>query len=493
MSCRVGHCRCTRAAGRFWLGQSIANWTGLVTEMDKIGGDGPAGEFYTRDDWGKPDQPNIWSGERSSLSPTIDWVFEEPDGVWGADDDTDIEYLYQHLLLTHRTSRLTGEQIRAGWLRHIYSDEDTPFRNANGEPENYLWVSNQRAFDLMSEQGLVPPATSDPQLNAHVEMIDAQLTTEIFGLFAPGRPDVALRMAYLPIRTTARGEAALAAEFYVIMHSLASATDAGQSMKERVHWLAAEARKHLPEASYTAKMFDFVKSRYTAGVPWEQARDDVYRRYQVDLQDGYDIASRDMICNGCFASGINFAASIVSLLYGEGDYKQTVKIAVLAGWDSDNPAATWGGLLGFLLGKEGLENVFARKFSNRFNIHRTRKGFPVPGGIDTFADMARNGIRIVDRVVRESVRSVPAFLRIACVSGVHANRTQEIARHLGKLSPRLHPVAPENPCVFFGVILLARIRTFRFAVCSTRNRVAFSIDFASVGSIHAQTHEGCEE
>ena len=34
----------------FWLGQSIANWTGLVTEMDKIGGDGPAGEFYTRDD-----------------------------------------------------------------------------------------------------------------------------------------------------------------------------------------------------------------------------------------------------------------------------------------------------------------------------------------------------------------------------------------------------------------------------------------------------------
>lgn len=31
---------------------------------------------------------------------------------------------------------------------------------------------------------------------------DAQLTTEIFGLFAPARPDVALRMVYLPIRTT---------------------------------------------------------------------------------------------------------------------------------------------------------------------------------------------------------------------------------------------------------------------------------------------------
>ena len=34
----------------FWLGQCIANWTGLVTEMDKIGniGEIKTGEFYTR-------------------------------------------------------------------------------------------------------------------------------------------------------------------------------------------------------------------------------------------------------------------------------------------------------------------------------------------------------------------------------------------------------------------------------------------------------------
>ncbi len=32
-------------------------------------------------------------------------------------------------------------------------------------------------------------------------MIDAQLTTEIFGLLAPGNPDLALDIAYLPIRT----------------------------------------------------------------------------------------------------------------------------------------------------------------------------------------------------------------------------------------------------------------------------------------------------
>ena len=41
----------------FWLGQSIGAWTGMITEMDKIGGEGEHGRFYTRVDWGKPDQP----------------------------------------------------------------------------------------------------------------------------------------------------------------------------------------------------------------------------------------------------------------------------------------------------------------------------------------------------------------------------------------------------------------------------------------------------
>jgi len=386
----------------FWLGQCIANWTGLVTEMDKIGGEGPHGKFYTREDWGKPDQPNIWNKEPSHLSANIDWVLEDENGTWGADDDTDIEYIYQHLLLQHQTSLLNGEQIRDGWLKHIYSDQNTPFRNGDGKKENFLWVSNQRAHDLMRTKGLVPPATSDPKNNSDWDMIDAQLTTEIFGLFAPARPDVALKMAHLPIRTTAYENAAWASEFYVVMYSLASSVDENLPMKEQVLWMADRARKRLPDDSYTAKMFDFVKQRYQAGVPWEQARDEVYVRYQVEQADGYDITSRNLNCNGCFASGINFAASIVSLLYGEGDYKKTVKIAVLAGWDSDNPAATWGGLLGFMHGKDGLEKAFAQNFSDRFNIHRTRGGF-ANEGIDTFGAMAVKGVFVVDRVVQEEI------------------------------------------------------------------------------------------
>ena len=76
----------------FWLGQCIANWTGLVTEMDKIGiptKEGKGAGFYTRKDWGQPDQPNIWGS--NDLSATIDFLYAAQDSIWGADDDTDIE------------------------------------------------------------------------------------------------------------------------------------------------------------------------------------------------------------------------------------------------------------------------------------------------------------------------------------------------------------------------------------------------------------------
>jgi len=377
----------------FWLGQCIANWTGLVTEMDKIGniGEIKTGDFYTREDWGQPDQPSIWGeGVPSDLSPTIDFVFRDSMEIWGSDDDTDIEYIYQHLLFTNKTSMLSPKQIRDGWLKHIKSEE-----------ENFLWVSNQKAFDLMKE-GFLPPETGNPKNNEHFEMIDAQLTTEIFGLYAPARPDIALKMASLPIKTTAREESEDISKFYVEMHSLASLVDKEKTMDEQINWMANQAREVLPDDSYPAKMFDYTKKLYNSGIPWEQTRDSIYVKYQVNQMDGYDITSKGLYCNGCFAAGINYAASLVSLFYGKGDIKQTIKIGTLTGWDSDNPTATWGGLLGFMIGKNGVEEAFGRNFSNKYNIHRTRQNFP-EDGIDTFENMAEKGLTIIDRVITEEM------------------------------------------------------------------------------------------
>ena len=377
----------------FWLAQCIANWTGLVTENDKIGNIGKSntGDFYTREDWGKKDELNLPSNK---VDRYIDFVFEGTDGMWGADDDTDIEYMYQHLLYMNKTSKLSGNQIRDGWLKHIKHEE-----------QNYLWVSNQRALDLMIS-GIVPPETSDPIKNPDFDMIDAQLTTEVFGFYSPGRPDFAIEMAELPIKTTARFNAEWISKFYVSMYSLAANPNPNLNVKENLLLIAEKSKNQLPNNSYASKMYDFVKKQYKDGIPWETIRDNVYQRYQVEHKDGYDHSSgisQEEIekCNGCAAAGINFAASIISLFAGEGDLKETIKIASLMGWDSDNPTATWGGLIGFMIGYDEVEKAFNREFSEEYNIHRTRQNFP--NGIDNFTNMASVGVFITDRVIQDEL------------------------------------------------------------------------------------------
>ena len=148
-----------------WLGECIANWTGIQTE-----GHCPNPPFYDDSDWGP-------GGFGFILN-------QDP---WLADDDTDIEYVYSHLLNQHQTHMLGAQQIRDGWMSHI---------------NRMIWVSDEYARGLMDD-GYAPPQTGMLALNHLALMIDAQLTTEIFGVFAPGMSDLALQMDDLPIRTTA--------------------------------------------------------------------------------------------------------------------------------------------------------------------------------------------------------------------------------------------------------------------------------------------------
>ena len=344
----------------FWLGSCIGNWTGLPTENRRV--DFP---FFTDDDFGE--------GKFNFV------LNQDP---WGADDDTDIEYIYQLAMEQNNSALLTPSQISAAWRKHI------------GLP--LLWVSNLAALTQM-QNGALPPNTSHPDNNPMWEMIDAQLTTELFGALAPSRPDVGLKLAHLPIRTTAYAHSKWAAEFYVIMHTLAITLDTKKNRKAEILRISEIARKYIPDSSYIADMYDFVYNSYLENPDkndWEKTRDMVANRYQYNSNTGY-------IYQYPWDSGINFAASIISLLYGEGDFKRTLSIASMCGWDSDNPTATWGGFLGLIMGFDKLKDLFDYNFSTSYNIARTRYNTPMK--IDNFYDMADRGLKLIDAVVQNEM------------------------------------------------------------------------------------------
>jgi hypothetical protein len=362
-----------------WLGETIANWTGLTTEAVK-----QEAPFYTDEDWGI-DQHLSWKP-----SSVIDFVTQDP---WLADDDTDIEYVYLHLMNQYGTPLLFADQIASGWRQHI---------------NDFIWVSNQQARDLM-EIGVLPPVTGMGVLNEYYLQIDAQLTTEIFGALAPGMPGRALLLADLPIRTTAGSYAAHAAQFYVVLYSLATQTDLAQSRRDQILWMVKEARRYLPDSSKAADIVDFVLADYLDNPDvndWERTRDKVYERYHSNAGD-YGFVYR-----GWTESSVNFAAGLIALLYGEGDFRRTVQIGTLSGWDSDNGTATMGGLLGLVLGYEALAEQFpAVTLSDRYTIHRTRETLPDylpddPRAEDTFTRMAERMLPLVERTILASGGSV---------------------------------------------------------------------------------------
>ena len=351
-----------------WLGEAIANWTGLRTEGHRT-----SPPFFTDADWG---------------TGNIQWVLNQD--PWKADDDTDIEYVYVHLMDLHGSPGLTAGQIADGWLLHT-------------DPA-FVWVSNQSALGLM-QGGLRPPATSQAVANPWWLMIDAQLTTEIFGAIAPGMPGEALRLAELPISVTASGHAAHAATVFVVFYSLATQVPPELSGRDKALWLVDRARAYIPDTSKVAGIMDFVRADFLANPDvndWELTRDRIYERYQGNA------AANGFHYRAWYESSVNFATGIMALLYGECDFSRTVQIGTLSGWDSDNPTATLGGLLGLMHGYDAILAEFpGQAFSDRYTIERTKNNLPDylpgdPAAEDTFTLMAARMLPLVAATVAEA-------------------------------------------------------------------------------------------
>lgn len=353
----------------FWLAQCIANWTGLQTE-----GVRKEPPFYTDADW-----------PMTSDGRALRFVTDQD--PWQADDDTDIEYVYAHLMHQHQRPDLTADQIRGGWVEHINS---------------FIWVSNARARELM-ERGVAPPATSIPAANNLYLRIDAQLSTEFFGVLAPGMPHAALELANAPILTTARGHAAHAAQFFVVLHALAGARGADALNPAGIEQLVEDALVYIPGTSKAADIIGLVLDDYRANPDpkdWERTRDLLAQTFQTDAAiNGYRYLHWT-------ESSVNFGAAIVCLLYGQGDLRETIRIGTLTGWDSDNPTASMGGLVGLMLGADGVRASFpADDLSDRYWISRTRDAMPDylpsdPEAEDLFSALSARMLARVDDTVR---------------------------------------------------------------------------------------------
>jgi hypothetical protein len=132
------------------------------------------------------------------------------------------------------------------------------------------------------------------------------------------------------------------------------------------------------EGPFYEGMNDVIRWHAETPDDWRSTRQkihDKYYRYQKgDYKAPVSVVS----------SLVNGLCGVMAILYGEGDFMKTVGIAVSAGYDCDNQAATCGGLMGVVLGAQAIPPALTQDCLPR---GRWDKPFN-----DTYINFSRDGL-----------------------------------------------------------------------------------------------------
>jgi ADP-ribosylglycohydrolase len=283
-----------------WLGQLIGNYAGRATE-------------------------GSYSGSVPNPSRAVPWAIKQE---WDGDDDTDMEYVALHILDTHGLD-CHLEEIAEQWHTHI---------DGSG-----IYIANKQAWHLM-EDGYLPPETGSRTYNQHWYSIDSQIETEVLGAISPGLTQSAIDLAGEFASVTNTGFAVHAAQFYCAMYATAF-------FEPNVVDLVVEGLKVTPRTSRTYQVIAdvlawYIDDAYDGRLDWRATRQKLFDDYQGPNSFGR--------YHNWIESTINTGATVLAILYGQGDFKDTVQIGVLAGWDCDCNPATAGGLIGIVNGFSNL-------------------------------------------------------------------------------------------------------------------------------------------
>ena len=123
------------------------------------------------------------------------------------------------------------------------------------------------------------------------------------------------------------------------------------------------------EGPFAEGMRDVVKW-HKQNDDWRDTRKKIHKKYYRYKKGSYEAPV------SVVSSLNNGLCGIMAILYGEGDFMKTVGIAVSAGYDCDNQAATCAGLIGVLQGSKCIPDDLVEEFNNQY-VCFTRDELPI--------------------------------------------------------------------------------------------------------------------
>ena len=248
--------------------------------------------------------------------------FASPPGTPLPNDDLDLQLVWLKALDELGADGIDAKALGEYWISFI-----GPCWNEYGVGKGNL------------RNGLVPPMSGAFQNEQWKHSNGAWIRTEIWACVAPGQPEKATRLAFEDACVDhGLAEGTYAAIFVAAMESAAFVIN-------DLRALLRIGLSHIPVDCRVARSVNLVIDAYDRGVDWKEVR-------AMAVED-----SRDL---GWFQAPANIAFTVIGLLYGEGDFKRSMILAINCGDDTDCTAATLGSLLGIMHGTAVIPEDWSR-------------------------------------------------------------------------------------------------------------------------------------
>ncbi|MBE6400335.1 MAG: ADP-ribosylglycohydrolase family protein, partial [Lentisphaerae bacterium] len=231
----------------------------------------------------------------------VKWYLSDPNGVPLPNDDLDLQLLWLTMAEYYGAEHLTSRHFGMMWMHGIIG----PWGEYSNCRQN-------------CHLGFFPPLSGACDNDGLNRSNGAWIRAEIWACLAAGKPDEAIRYAWLDSSCDHMTDG-IYAEMFV------AAMEAAAFCESDIRKLIEIGLSKIPDQCRLRESIELAISGYDAGKKWQDVRNEVVK------------LNEDM---GWFQAPANVAFVVIGLLYGEGDFAKTVCTAVNCGDDTDCTAAT---------------------------------------------------------------------------------------------------------------------------------------------------------
>ncbi len=231
-------------------------------------------------------------------------------------DDLDLQLVFLTAVEQQGPAGLSPAILAEYWINYI-----TPHWNEYGVGKSNL------------KTGILPPLSGELFNDIWKNSNGAWIRSEIWACLAPGFPIISSQYAFMDACIDHGISEGTYAEIFTT--HLESYAFFGTDIREVIE----HAMESIPQTSRVYKSVKLAIDCFDQGLSLRESRDKI-------VEDSQDL--------GWFQAPANVAFVILGLLYGKGDFKQSVLYAVNCGDDTDCTGATVGAFLGIFYGTAGI-------------------------------------------------------------------------------------------------------------------------------------------